>query len=50
MDLQGKVIAVTGGGRGLGAAVAEHLAKDGCKLALIDLEEDALGRRRARPE
>ena len=42
MDLQDKVIAITGGGRGLGAAMAEHLAHAGCRLALIDLEEDAL--------
>lgn len=42
MDLQDKVIAVTGGGRGLGAAMAEDLAQDGCRLALIDLEDDAL--------
>lgn len=42
MDLHGKVIAITGGGRGLGAAMAERLAQKGCKLALIDLEEDPL--------
>lgn len=42
MDLQNKTIAITGGGRGLGAAMAERLAGEGCKLALIDLDEDAL--------
>ena len=42
MDLREKVIAVTGGGRGIGAAAAQELAQHGCRLALIDLEEDAL--------
>jgi len=38
MELHGKVIAITGGGRGLGAAMAVRLARQGCKLALIDLD------------
>lgn len=44
MDLSGKIIAITGGGRGLGAAMALRLASRGCALALIDLDEDALDR------
>lgn len=43
MDLTNKTIAITGGGRGLGAAMAKRLATAGCRLALVDLDEDALG-------
>ena len=42
MDLNNKTIAITGGGRGLGAAMALRLAGKGCRLALIDLNEDDL--------
>jgi len=42
MDLKDKTIAITGGGRGLGAAMALRLAARGAKLALVDLDEDAL--------
>lgn len=42
MELNGKTIVITGGGRGLGAAMATRLAATGCKLALVDLDESAL--------
>ncbi len=42
MDLKGKTIVITGGARGLGAAMALRLAGCGCRLALVDLDEDAL--------
>jgi 3-oxoacyl-[acyl-carrier protein] reductase len=42
MDLVGKTIVITGGGRGLGAAMATRLAATGCRLALVDLDADAL--------
>jgi len=42
MDLQDKTIAITGGARGLGAAMARRLAQLGCKIALIDLDEAGL--------
>lgn len=42
MNLQDKTIVITGGARGLGAAMAKRLAKQGSNLALVDLEEDAL--------
>ena len=44
MDLQGKTIIITGGARGLGAAMARRLAAAGSKLALVDLNEDALAK------
>lgn len=42
MDLNGKVIAVTGGGQGLGRSMALVLAAKGAKLALIDLNQEIL--------
>jgi 3-oxoacyl-[acyl-carrier protein] reductase len=42
LELQDKVIAITGGGRGLGAATALRLAAQGCNLALIDLDDESL--------
>ncbi len=42
MDLNGKTIIITGGARGLGGAMAGRLAKAGAKLALVDLDQDAL--------
>lgn len=42
MDLAGQTIVITGGGRGLGAAMATRLAATGCRLALVDLDADTL--------
>ena len=42
MQLQDKVIIITGGGQGLGRAMAEHLAAKGAKLALVDLNQERL--------
>jgi 3-oxoacyl-[acyl-carrier protein] reductase len=42
MDLKGKVIAVTGGGQGLGRAMAQVLAAKGATLALLDLNSEKL--------
>jgi len=39
MDLNGKVIAITGGAQGLGFAMAKAFAAKGAKLALIDINE-----------
>lgn len=42
MQLKGSVIIVTGGGQGLGRAMAEYLAQRGARLALVDLDSDRL--------
>ncbi|AKO51844.1 3-ketoacyl-ACP reductase [Marinobacter psychrophilus] len=42
MILQDSVIAITGGGQGLGRAMAEFLASKGARLALIDLMPEKL--------
>ena len=42
MNLQDKVIVITGGGQGLGRTIAVEFAKKGAKLALIDLNEEML--------
>lgn len=42
MDLAGKTVVITGGARGLGAAMATRLAGVGSKLALVDMDGDAL--------
>jgi 3-oxoacyl-[acyl-carrier protein] reductase len=42
MKLQDSVVAITGGGQGLGRAMAEYLAARGVRLALIDLAPEKL--------
>lgn len=42
MDLKGKIIVITGGGQGLGRAMAVHLAAHAANLALVDLDQDRL--------
>jgi 3-oxoacyl-[acyl-carrier protein] reductase len=42
MKIQGKTILITGAGRGLGAAMALHLAERGADLALVDLDAAGL--------
>ncbi len=41
MDIKGNVAIVTGGGSGLGAATARHLAKLGAKVAVLDTNINA---------
>jgi 3-oxoacyl-[acyl-carrier protein] reductase len=42
MQLNDKVIVVTGAGRGLGRAIASMLASHGAKIACVDLNPDDL--------
>src|SRR5436305_1380030 len=44
IDLQGKVVLITGGSRGLGLAMAEEFAQQGTKLVICSREEDELVR------
>ncbi|MCX8997061.1 acetoin reductase [Rhizobiaceae bacterium BDR2-2] len=43
MSVNGKAILVTGAGQGIGRGIALRLAKDGAKLALVDVKADKLG-------
>ncbi len=42
MELNGAVVAITGGAQGLGLAMAKLLGERGAKLALVDREEESL--------
>jgi len=42
MKTKGSIVAITGAGGGLGAAMAKRLANQGCRLALIDFRIDTL--------
>ncbi|QPF33195.1 SDR family NAD(P)-dependent oxidoreductase [Acinetobacter lwoffii] len=40
MNIQGKVIVITGGASGLGAATATHLVAHGAKVILVDMNQE----------
>src|SRR5690606_31048673 len=40
MKIQGKVVVVTGGASGLGAATAVHLVEQGAKVILVDMNQE----------
>ena len=48
ISLKDKVAVITGGAQGLGAALTERLAKEGCSLAVFDLKADMVEETAAR--
>ena len=42
MKIEGKLTLVTGGGRGLGLAIAEHLADKGAKVIIVDKNKELI--------
>jgi len=48
IEMEGKRVLVTGGARGIGAAIAEALAECGAGLMLVDVEKEALEETRKR--
>ena len=40
-SLTGKVVAITGGGRGIGRAIAQALAREGARVAICDLDRES---------
>lgn len=49
-DLRGQTVLITGSSRGLGLALAEEFAREGCKLVLCSRKEHELSRARQRIE
>jgi 3-oxoacyl-[acyl-carrier protein] reductase len=47
MQIQGKTIAITGGGRGIGRAMAQLFAGRGANVALLDMSDDDLTKTQA---
>lgn len=41
MEVAGRIVVITGGGSGMGAATAQHLATLGAKLAILDRQKSA---------
>jgi 3-oxoacyl-[acyl-carrier protein] reductase len=44
MEIKGSVALITGGGNGIGEAVAKHLAKHGAKIAIVDMQQKNVDR------
>src|SRR5712672_1415834 len=47
MQIQGKVVVITGGGRGIGRSMAQSFASRGANLALLDMSEADLAKTQA---
>ncbi|MFZ4552868.1 MAG: SDR family NAD(P)-dependent oxidoreductase [Aquabacterium sp.] len=44
MNIQGSVAVITGGGKGIGEAVAKHLVRQGAKVAIVDMGQADIDR------
>jgi len=44
MEIKGSVVLVTGGGNGIGEAVAKYFAKQGAKIAIVDMVQKNIDR------
>lgn len=42
MNIEGKVVLVTGAGRGIGKAIALRLAREGADIAIVDLKDEQM--------
>lgn len=42
LDIKGKRVLITGGSKGIGAAIAQDFADEGCKISIVSRDEESL--------